>query len=207
MIEFVNRFFLSFAWETGILGEIRQYYDFKIVILTLLGVLACFLGFKIYRSLFSIFTFMITAMGSICFMKNMTDWGAIVTTFSVIGIGLAFFAFRWTYLGAVIINSLIAMGFLSIISNSIIGMIILCVLISIVTVVFPVISTTILTSAFGGIILGELFNLNKLTIMFLVVGGIIIQKFTNQNQKVFEKEYPDKINDFLEKRRKGETIC
>lgn len=207
MIEFVNRFFLSFAWETGILGEIRQYYDFKIVILTLLGVLACFLGFKIYRSLFSIFTFMVTAMGSICFMKNITDWGTIVTTFSVIGIGLAFFAFRWTYLGAVIINSLIVMGFLSMISNSIIGIVISCVLIAIAIVLFPVISTIILTSAFGGTILGEIFNLNKLTIMFLIVAGIIIQKLTNQNQKLFEKEYPDKINDFLEKRRKGETIC
>lgn len=203
MIEFVNSIFTKFAWETGILGSIKQYQDYWFIILILLGILTCFLGFKTYRAFFSLFTFMGIVIVCSHLMRNITDWGTIVTTFSVLGITLAFLSYNWKHLGAIVISILITLGFISMIYLNIVVTIILCVLVSIFTLNFPVISISILTSIFGGIMISEVFGLQNFTMMFLIVYGILIQIATNRDQSVFEKEYPDKVKRFIEKRKKG----
>lgn len=207
MIEFINSIFIGFAWDTGILGSIKEYKDYWIFVLILMGILACFFGFKTYRVFFSLFTFMVLAIVSSYFMKSLTDWGTIVTTFAVVGSIMAFLAYRWTYLGALVINVLITLGLVSMASKSIVVTIAMASLVAIVTFYFPVLSVSIFTSIFGAIIIREALKLNYIAVILLFVCGSIIQSLINRNQSIFEKEYPDKLKEFLEKKKKRRIGC
>lgn len=203
MLEYVNSIFVRFAWETGILGSIKEYQEYWIPTLILLGIISCFFGFKTYRFFFPLISFMFIAILSIYFMNEITDWGTVVTTFAVIGSIVAFLSYSWIYLGATVINVLVGLGLMSIISQSLGFAILVFFITTFLTISFPVIVTSILTSSFGGVLLGEIFNINTSIVIIIILLGILFQLVTNKNQEVFEKEYPDKIKYYLGKKRKG----
>lgn len=207
MLGLINNIFLKFAWETGILGSIREFQNNWVFVLILIGILACFFGYKTYRTFFSLLVFMGIATACSLLMREYTDWGSIVTTFSVIGITLALLAYRWVYLGALVINILITIGLVANVSNSLILGITLSIIVGFITIYFPVISVCALTSIFGGIVITELFNLTNIGMFLLIIGGVIIQNMTNKNQVAFEKPYPDSVMKFYENRKvEGQNV-
>ena len=84
MANILSEWFVKFASETGILGEIRRYQEMGSYVLLLLGILGCFLGFWVYRAYVSVFLFFLIAYVSTICLSSRVDWGVVVTCFAVV---------------------------------------------------------------------------------------------------------------------------
>lgn len=182
MIELIDNIFIRFAWETGILPSIKEYSDYWILVLIFLSIMTCFFGFKSYRLFFSLITFGLVLMAISYLLKNRTDWGSIVTTFSVLGTILGFLAYRWKYLGLGFMGWLISIGLLSMkLSNPLIVMG-LSIISTGLVFLFPVLAMSLLTSIFGSVIIKEIFYLGNSMTLLLIILGLGFQIFTSKNQ-------------------------
>ncbi len=195
VIELVKELFFLFALETGILGVVKENEDFLAIILLIIGVLACFFGFKIYRAIFSVLVFMAVTLISIFLMAGKTDWGTITTTFAVLGTVLAFFAYRWHWLGGFIICALVAIATGWIHTYSLWFSLMLGILVIASMAYVPVIMICLMTSLWGAIIIYE-FLINYLIIdnggfivSIIIMIGFILQMLSNKEQSLFEKIY------------------
>ncbi len=205
MIELIDNIFIRFAWETGILPSIKEYSDYWILVLIFLSIMTCFFGFKSYRLFFSLITFGLVLMAISYLLKNRTDWGSIVTTFSVLGTILGFLAYRWKYLGLGFMGWLISIGLLSMkLSNPLIVMG-LSIISTGLVFLFPVLAMSLLTSIFGSVIIKEIFYLGNSMTLLLIILGLGFQIFTSKNQTLFEKRYAYKIDKLIKEKLEGRT--
>lgn len=207
MRELVKELFFLFSMETGILGMVKENQEFLAINLLTLGTIALFFGFRIYRVVSSVLVFMAVTIVSIVVMKDITDWGSIVTTFAVLSPVIAFFSYRWYKLDGLIICSLIGMGIGWIYTGSIIVSIVIGVLLAFSMFYFPVITLSFMTSLWGVLIVKD-FQLNisliddggTIVSFALVITGFAVQMLMNKNQKIFDKPYPHRVGNWLEKR-------
>ena len=208
MKELMKELFFRFSLETGILGTVKENERLLEIILICIATLACILGFKIYRILFSMLMFVVVTL-LICFlMKERTDWGTVATMFAVLGTVCAFFAYRWHKVGGFIICALIAAAMGWIHTGSIWITFIAGLLAGIAMLVFPVIMISLMTSAWGSIILFEarveipfMENLSIIIFFIFAVAGFLLQMLINKKQTLFPKKYPKKVQHWMEKRR------
>lgn len=204
MNELMNEYFMWFAYQTGILGEIRRFEPFGAGCLLVLGVINCFLGFKTYRMFFSVFLFsLIAAVCSICFRSRM-DWGAVVTCFAVLGTVLAFLSYQWYRLGGCIIGGVIGMGIgwllfptvWSAAAGGALGMVF--------AFYFPVIAVCLLTALWGGGMLSGLAVVpgGNYAFPLFAAAGFALQMVMNRSQTLFSRVCPDRVSHWLEGKRK-----
>lgn len=214
MKDLIKELFFLFSMETGILGIVKENQEFLGSILLIIGTFACFLGFRIYRLIFSILTFMAIAISSIFFMRNFTDWGTITTTFSVLGTVGAFFSYRWHKLGGIIISVLISAAIGWIYTYSILVSILVGILVMILMLFFPVITIYFMTSLWGTLIIKEFLMMNstnyrRIILSFIIFStGFITQLIINKNQELFDKSYSYRLKNWIEKigERHGDDI-
>lgn len=214
MKDLIKELFFLFSMETGILGIVKENQEFLGSILLIIGTFACFLGFRIYRLIFSILTFMAIAISSIFFMRNFTDWGTITTTFSVLGTVGAFFSYRWHKLGGIIISVLISAAIGWIYTYSILVSILVGILVMILMFFFPVITIYFMTSLWGTFIIKEFLMMNstnyrRIILSFIIFStGFITQLIINKNQELFDKSYSYRLKNWIEKigERHGDSI-
>lgn len=204
MTEVIVELFQRFAFETGIMGEVRQYGQMGMVILTMLAAVALVLGFKTFRAFFSFLVFIGVTVLSCILLENVADWGEITTCFSVIGTVLALLAYKWHRLGGCIICALIAALTVWTVNESFLIALLLGVLAIISTLLFPVITICLATSLWGSLVLSELLLVT--TDIYVIVGvwlaGFAIQMLTNSRQRLFLKKCPDKMTHWLEQRKR-----
>lgn len=209
MIDLVRITFEYFGTKTGILGELRQYRQLWMALLIVWGIAFCFFGVKSYRMVFSLVTFMMVTLLTCLLMRNVANWGAIVTTFAIIGFVLAFMAFEWIYAGACVVAGFIAGLTAVMFGAGIIVAAIIGVLVLIITCFFPLPGTIVSTAWFGAVVLNESGVVSWLgtsvSLAVLCVCGLLIQSFLSRRAEEFERKYPEFIRKRIEerKRRKG----
>lgn len=205
MLDLVIKLFQGFAFETGILGEIRQYEKFGMWCLIFLSVIALVWGFKAYRAVFSVLVFMGFAVASSFILTDQTDWGTIVTTFAVLGTAIALLSYKWIYIGGITISVLIVSGVVSMLGGSIVVVILVGVLFVVLIVQLPVVTICLTSALWGSLMLNELivFPDGILFVSGLTLFGFLIQMFVNKKQSLFKKPYPTSVTDWLERKERN----
>lgn len=209
MTAVISKWFEIFASETGILGEIRQYQGLGIWVMMLLGFLACFFGFKVYRALFSVSFFLVIALVSSMVLGSRTDWGSVVTFFSVAGITLAVLGYGWHRLGGFLVCAFAGAMMASALSTSVWVILGTAAVLGLLVLVFPVIAICFTTALWGGWLLWDTLSMAAvidgwiygLLLLLLAGAGLVIQLGMNRKQKLFSKVCPDRIRYWMEKRR------
>lgn len=202
MVDIVVKLFQDFAYETGILGEIRQYEKLGMWCLLFLSVIALVWGFKAYRAFFSVLVFMGFTVAICLILTDKTDWGTIVTTFAVLGTVIALLSYNWGYLGGISISVLITCGVTFMLSGSIVVMILVGILFVVLVVQLPVVMICLTLALWGSLMLTELTKLPDgiLFVSGLTLFGFLFQMLVNKKQTLFKKPYPTYITDWLERR-------
>lgn len=209
MTAVISKWFEIFASETGILGEIRQYQGLGIWVMMLIGFLACFFGFKVYRALFSVSFFLVIALVSSVVLGSRTDWGSVVTFFSVAGITLAVLGYGWHRLGGFLVCAFAGAMIASGLSTSVRVILGTGAAFGLLVLVFPVITICFTTALWGGWLLWDTLGLIMvidgqlygLLLSLMVEAGFLVQLLMNRKQKLFSKVCPDRIRYWMEKRR------
>lgn len=209
MTAVISKWFEIFASETGILGEIRQYQGLGIWVMMLIGFLACFFGFKVYRALFSVSFFLVIALVSSVVLGSRTDWGSVVTFFSVSGITLAVLGYGWHRLGGFLVCAFAGAMIASELSTSVWVILGTGAAFGLLVLVFPVITICFTTALWGGWLLWDTLSLVMvidrqlygLLLSLMVEAGFLIQLLMNRKQKLFSKVCPDRMQYWMEKRR------
>lgn len=208
MADLLKENIFCFARQTGIEEEILRYENVLDGMILLLGIAACFFGFKIYRQLFAVILFLTAAFLFSYFMKESVDWGAVVTCFSTVGVLLAFLGLFWNRLGGCVICGLIIGQISWLASQSVLATVVIIFLSVLCVLTFPVISICISTSIWGAMILYNVLPVSgaagKRILIYAVVTfiGIAVQFLVNRQQTLFEKPYPDYVSYKIEQRKR-----
>ena len=195
MIELVRELFFAFSLETGILGVVKENEDFLIVTFLAVAILLCLFGFKVYRAIFSLLTFMATTLLIVFIMRGRTDWGTITTTFAVLGSIFSFFAYREHKLGGYCISILCGATITWVYTQSLAISIIAGIFVGVTMSVFPVITLCFMTALWGAIVIQEssVFEyMGTMLSLFSLGIGFILQMFISRNQTLFEESYLQK---------------
>lgn len=200
----LSEYFVWFAYQTGILGELRRFEPYGAGCLLILGVLCCFLGFKMYRVFFSVYLFSLIAAACCILLRSRMDWGAVVTCFAVLGTVISLLAYQWYRLGGCVISGLIGMGIGWLLFPSLWALAVGAVLGIVFTLQFPVIAICLLTALWGGGMVSglEVAPGGGVTFVLFVAAGFSLQMVMNRKQKLFASVCPDRVRHWLEGKRK-----
>lgn len=210
MTAIIGKWFEIFASKTGILGEIRQYQEFGIWLLLVVGGLGCFFGFKVYRAMFSVNLFLAIALAGSVVLGGRIDWGAVVTFFSVVGVALAVLGYGWYRLGGVAICALAGAMMAIICSGSLWPGLAVAIIFGILVLLFPVITICFTTSLWGSwlffdalcLVTGMNSQFLWLFIAAAAAAGFLLQLYMSRKQKMFSRLCPDRMRYWMEKRRR-----
>ena len=205
MNELMKEIFIKFADITGISDQVGPVLSIGGILVIVLGMIGCILGFRTYRMFFSALLFVVVAMASFWILEG-EALRSIATCVAVVGVVLAFFGYRWPKLGGFTICFVIGMCFGWIIHPSLILAIIVGVLAALFELYFPVLAISGMTSLWGAsLLVGKLeFDgvIEIVVIMLITIGSTIFQLVINRKQKLFSKVCPDKIRYRMEQRGK-----
>ena len=206
MANIIIDFFLKFAEVTKTLDDIESYQNYAIWALGILGLLLCFGGFKIYRTILMLLVFVgVTIVSCVC-LEGRTDWGAVVTCFAVTGVFLGFISFYWFRFGACIVCGIIGAMICWLICPSVWLVLIGGLIVAGFTFTFPVFSLSLFTAAGGALLLKDVFVMleaPRIAVCVLVLGitiGFAVQMLTNRKQDIFKKVRPDRVTYWMEKK-------
>ena len=210
MANILSEWFVKFASETGILGEIRRYQEMGSYVLLLLGILGCFLGFWVYRAYVSVFLFFLIAYVSTICLSSRVDWGVVVTCFAVVGTALAILAYGWHRLGGCILCACIGIWIGTLVCPSVWAAILGGVLAVLWMLLFPVLALCSLTALWGGWLISDLLfqlvwkgkpSLHGLTAFICAGVGFGIQILLSRHQTLFAQTCPKRVAHWLEQKK------
>ena len=219
--------YLFISWVAdlgGLLWLVEPYKEEILSFLVVLALFSCLFGFYLYRGMVAFLTLMCVVATS--FLWIAPTWGAhiAVTVCAVVGVPVAFIAFRLRKLGAVALCSAISGSLLWLFLGSpetftfalVILIFLGALLAGLVTYFFPLWSIYFFTALWGAVVFamerGRLWGagpqVNAMTFVLglvLTIGGFVLQFQLFRKQKVFEKIMPKKLEYWLEKRQKREV--
>lgn len=196
MESLFNDLLQLFSSCTGITDVVQEYKQIIFYGMLACAFANCFLGFKLFRILFSVLMFMLTVISICFFYRNSENWGAVVTAFSIIGLVMAFISYNWKKMGAFVICSCLICGFVFSLGVGIWICLIIGLVYGIISLLMPVEAIIISTSLWGSRILTfygiSYFKIDMLTILplniVLLILSVIIQVLINRNQSIFTDE-------------------
>lgn len=190
-------YFISNIGQTSDFPENLWINSETIILITIIfGLLNCFLGFKLYRIFFSTQVFIATILIIIYLLRNVGDWGAVVTAFSILSPIFAFVAFHWKKLGAFIVSGFFLCCFLMTFNMQIEYVLIIGVVYAIISVQMPVetlvVGSALLGSRLVALSVSDIVNVTFgttwiLMVILFVMGGVI-QFLTNRKQNLLIDE-------------------
>lgn len=187
-----NAFFaiiMKFGQEVNMESEFSNIVKIIFASILLVAFISCFFGFKIFRFISAIMAFFLTALLFIAWMSPKSNMGMIVTAFSLIGLVMAFLAFRWYRLSAFLMCALIGYSFAAMFISNVWISAAIAIVFGLVAVVYPVIMMISVTALWGGITLGfeglqligvEYLWLKIVASVLFVAGGLAVQYFMNR---------------------------
>lgn len=194
MEQLVKALFMDFAFETGILGSIKEFANYGSIFLVVLTWLSLFFGIKIYRTVFSILSFIATTLAVCLIMENYATWGAIVTTFSVIGVVTAFIGYKMKIIGASILSSLILVLAISLFYSNIMVLWIIFIVSCFVSFLYPAISISFTSALWSSLMILDMNIMNgAIFVVILGIVGFVFQLYIGNNKMSLGIEYRNKL--------------
>ena len=183
MEQLVKALFMDFAFETGILGSIKEFANYGSIFLVVLTWLSLFFGIKIYRTVFSILSFIATTLAVCLIMENYATWGAIVTTFSVIGVVTACIGYKMKIIGASILSSLILVLAISLVYSNILVLWIIFIVSCLVSFLYPAISISFTSALWSSLMILDMNIMNgAIFVVILGIVGFAFQLYIGKNK-------------------------
>ena len=183
MEQLVKALFMDFAFETGILGSIKEFANYGSIFLVVLTWLSLFFGIKIYRTVFSILSFIATTLAVCLIMENYATWGAIVTTFSVIGVVTAFIGYKMKIIGASILSSVILVLAISLFYSNIMVLWIIFIVSCLVSFLYPAISISFTSALWSSLMILDMNIMNgAIFVVILGIVGFAFQLYIGKNK-------------------------
>ena len=183
MEQLVKALFMDFAFETGILGSIKEFANYGSIFLVVLTWLSLFFGIKIYRTVFSILSFIATTLAVCLIMENYATWGAIVTTFSVIGVVTAFIGYKMKIIGASILSSVILVLAISLFYSNIMVLWIIFIVSCLVSFLYPAISISFTSALWSSLMILDMNIMNgAIFVVILGIVGFVFQLYIGKNK-------------------------
>ena len=194
MEQLVKALFMDFAFETGILGSIKEFANYGSIFLVVLTWLSLFFGIKIYRTVFSILSFIATTLAVCLIMENYATWGAIVTTFSVIGVVTAFIGYKMKIIGASILSSLILVLAISLVYSNILVLWIIFIVSCFAAFLYPAIFISFTSALWGSLMILDMNIMNgAIFVVILGIVGFVFQLYIGNNKMSLGIEYRNKL--------------
>ncbi|MBE5970628.1 MAG: hypothetical protein E7242_10390 [Lachnospiraceae bacterium] len=178
----------------GFLGQFTDIWekfsfiaDYKIIIyLVLFGLLLVF-GIYLYNILFSFVFFVAFATAVAYFMSKVTTWQNTIALVAVVGVIFAFLLYKAQMLGAIVVNVLLAAAICLFLGFGFWIVIIGMAAALVMTIIFPVYTTCIVTAAFGAFGLASLFDLHIWVMCVFGGVGIVIQLISSRNKRIGDR--------------------
>lgn len=194
MEQLVKALFMDFAFETGILGSIKEFANYGSIFLVVLTWLSLFFGIKIYRTVFSILSFIATTLAVCLIMENYATWGAIVTTFSVIGVVTAFIGYKMKIIGASILSSLILVLAISLFYSNIMVLWIIFIVSCFAAFLYPAIFISFTSALWSSLMILDMNIMNgAIFVVILGIVGFVFQLYIGNNKMSLGIEYRNKL--------------
>ena len=183
MEQLVKALFMDFAFETGILGSIKEFANYGSIFLVVLTWLSLFFGIKIYRTVFSILSFIATTLAVCLIMENYATWGAIVTTFSVIGVVTAFIGYKMKIIGASILSSLILVLAIGLVYSNILVLWIIFIVSCFAAFLYPAIFISFTSALWSSLMILDMNIMNgAIFVVILGIVGFAFQLYIGKNK-------------------------
>jgi len=154
-----------------------------------LCIFICFFGFKLYRVIFSIVMLILTILVTVLLLEGITEWLYIATTFSIFSVVIAFISYFSKKVAAFVLVGLIAFGYGLSLNISLVYSILFGLLFGVIAFLLPFISivltSTIMGSIEGTILLFNFLNYQMNPILFIIgilILSILFQLFTNREE-------------------------
>lgn len=194
MEQLVKALFMDFAFETGILGSIKEFANYGSIFLVVLTWLSLFFGIKIYRTVFSILSFIATTLAVCLIMENYATWGAIVTTFSVIGVVTAFIGYKMKIIGASILSSLILVLAISLVYSNILVLWIIFIVSCFAAFLYPAIFISFTSALWSSLMILDMNIMNgAIFVVILGIVGFAFQLYIGNNKMNLGAENRSKL--------------
>lgn len=194
MEQLVKALFMDFAFETGILGSIKEFANYGSIFLVVLTWLSLFFGIKIYRTVFSILSFIATTLAVCLIMENYATWGAIVTTFSVIGVVTAFIGYKMKIIGASILSSLILVLAIGLVYSNILVLWIIFIVSCFAAFLYPAIFISFTSALWSSLMILDMNIMNgAIFVVILGIVGFVFQLYIGNNKMSLGIEYRNKL--------------
>lgn len=183
MEQLVKALFMDFAFETGILGSIKEFANYGSIFLVVLTWFSLFFGIKIYRTIFSILSFIGTTLIVCLIMESYATWGAIVTTFSVLGVVTAFIGYKMKIIGASILTSIILVLVISLIYSNIFVLWIIFIVSCFISFLYPSVFISFSSALWSSLMILDM-NIIKSIILVVILGivGFAFQLYIGKNK-------------------------
>ncbi|MGI5849887.1 MAG: hypothetical protein ACOX8Q_07465 [Christensenellales bacterium] len=187
----------KFGKEVGIEDTITQAADILFGAVIILAIQSCFFGLKLFRIISGIMAFFLTAIGICALLQPTADMGVIVTTFSLIGLIVAFLAYHWYKLSVFIISALIGYSLTSLFTANILICLGTGIVLGAVSVVFSSTLVTLSTAVWGAVTLGfeglVLLGVNNIAFQviasaILTAAGIMVQHMMSNQPILFKRK-------------------
>ncbi|MEX1376013.1 MAG: hypothetical protein AB1Z23_00935 [Eubacteriales bacterium] len=180
---------MKFGEAVGMESEFVQSAFAIAVAVLAVSLLLCFFGKKTIRIFAGIMAFVLCALALITLMKN-AGIGEKVTAFSVLGLIAASVTMRWYRVSAFIIAGIIGYSIVATFSNILWLNISAAIVLGVLANIFPVYGIIILTSIWGGLVIGfegdNILNLGLSSAAVAAIGaaiaalGFTVQYFMNK---------------------------
>lgn len=154
-----------------------------------LCIITSLFGYKLYRVIFSLVMLILTILVTVQLLESTTEWLYIATTFSILSVVIAFLSYFSKKIAAFVLVGLVVFGYVLSLNIGFIYSILIGLLFGVIAFLLPFISivltTTIIGSIEGTVLLFNLINYQINPILFMI--GILVisnlfQLFTNREE-------------------------
>ena len=120
-------------------------------------------------------------------MSKVTTWQNTIALVAVVGVIFAFLLYKAQMLGAIVVNVLLAAAICLFLGLGFWFVIIGMAAALVMTIIFPVYTTCVVTAAFGAFGLASLFDLHIWVMCVFGGVGIVIQLISSRNKRIGDR--------------------
>ena len=106
MLELIRKGMNLFMEKTGSADKLYISGNTERMLFLILGILLVFAGAKVYRLIASFIVFWAVTIALCTVMDGKTDWGTIVTAFTILGCLIGYMAFKWDTADSMILSAM-----------------------------------------------------------------------------------------------------
>ena len=106
MLELIRKGMNLFMEKTGSSDKLYISGNTERMLFLILGILLVFAGAKVYRLIASFIVFWAVTIALCTVMDGKTDWGTIVTAFTILGCLIGYMAFKWDTADSMILSAM-----------------------------------------------------------------------------------------------------